>query len=58
MVNAVNEQGNYWVANNIIWGLLLIPIMALAEIVKKDCKENIDKNKLIQYFKTLHYFHI
>lgn len=51
MVNAVNEQGNYWVANNIIWGLLLIPIMALAEIVKKDCKEHIDRNKLTQYFK-------
>ncbi len=38
MVNAVKEQGNYWTANNIIWGLMLIPISALAEIIKKDCK--------------------
>lgn len=36
MVNQVAEQGNYWVANNIIWGLLLIPISALAEIIKKE----------------------
>lgn len=35
MVNAVAEQGNYWVANNFIWGLLLIPTMALAEIIKR-----------------------
>ena len=36
MVNAVTKQGNYWIANNIIWGLLLIPILALAEIIRKD----------------------
>ena len=23
MVNAVEEQGNYWTANNIIWGLII-----------------------------------
>lgn len=39
MVNMVSEQGNYWVANNFIWGWLLVPIMALSEIVKTDCKE-------------------
>ena len=38
MVNEVAEQGNYWVANNIVWGLMLIPISALAEIIKKDCR--------------------
>lgn len=38
MVNQVAEQGNYWVANNIIWGLLLIPISALAEIIKKELR--------------------
>lgn len=38
MVNQVAEQGNYWVANNIIWGLLLIPISALAEIIKKESR--------------------
>ncbi len=39
MVNMVSEQGNYWVANNFIWGWLLVPIMALSEIIKTDCKE-------------------
>ncbi len=39
MVNMVSEQGNYWVANNFIWGWLLIPATALSEIVKTDCKE-------------------
>ena len=37
MVNAVAEQGNYWVANNIIWGFMLLPMAALAEVIKKDC---------------------
>lgn len=36
MVNDVAEQGNYWVANNFIWGVLLVPILALAEIIKRE----------------------
>lgn len=36
MVNDVAEQGNYWVANNFIWGALLVPILALAEIIKRE----------------------
>ena len=40
MVNAVSESGNYWVANNFIWGWLLIPIMVITEIIKKN---NLDK---------------
>ncbi len=39
MVNAVSESGNYWAANNFIWGWLLIPAIALAEIIKRDCSE-------------------
>ncbi len=39
MVNMVSEQGNYWVANNFIWGWLLIPVSAMAEVIKTDCKE-------------------
>lgn len=49
MVNAAAEQGNYWTANNIIWGLLLIPILALAEIIKKDCKDKLTKEKMKHY---------
>lgn len=39
MVNMVSEQGNYWVANNFIWGWLLIPVSAMGEVIKSDCKE-------------------
>lgn len=38
MVNMVAEQGNYWIANNFIWGWLLIPVYALSEIIRRDCK--------------------
>lgn len=37
MVNVVNEQGTYWVANNFIWGWLLLPVTQLAELIKRDC---------------------
>lgn len=49
MVNAVSEQGNYWTANNIIWGLMLIPISALAEIIKKDCDSKLTIIKIRRY---------
>lgn len=49
MVNQAAEQGNYWVANNIIWGLLLIPISALAEIIKKECRGEETLRKIRDY---------
>ncbi|NBH83359.1 sodium transporter [bacterium C-53] len=49
MVNEVAEQGNYWVANNIIWGLMLIPISALAEIIKKECRSKLTLRKIKNY---------
>lgn len=49
MVNAAAEQGNYWIANNIIWGLMLIPVSALAEIIKKDCKDILTSKKILCY---------
>ena len=36
MVNAVHESGNYWVANNFIWGWLLVPVLSFAEVIKKN----------------------
>ncbi len=50
MVNAVSESGNYWVANNFIWGWLLIPITCLAEIIRKDAGANGYKLKQINYY--------
>ncbi len=44
MVNLVAEQGNYWLANSFIWNWLLLPALALADLVKKEIgesKENI-----------------
>ena len=49
MVNVVGEQGTYWVANNFIWGWLLLPVLQLGELIKKEIatdKENIRKNSL------------
>lgn len=36
MVNVVGEQGTYWVANNFIWGWLLLPIIQLGELIKAE----------------------
>lgn len=50
MVNFVAEQGNYWIANNFIWGWLLIPISALAEVIRSDCKEGYQNLKQCNYY--------
>ena len=50
MVNAVSESGNYWVANNFIWGWLLIPISCLSEIIRKDAGSNGYKLKQMNYY--------
>ena len=47
MVNVVGEQGTYWVANNFIWGWLLLPVLQLGELIKQEIatdKDNIRKN--------------
>lgn len=53
MVNVVGEQGTFWVANNFIWGWLLLPVLQLGELIKSDVgEEGIDavKNKSLSYF--------
>jgi Na+-driven multidrug efflux pump len=54
MINVVGEQGTFWVANNFIWGWLLLPVLQLGELVKRDCGE--DQNAIRD--KTLGYFAI
>ncbi len=39
MVNVVGEQGTFWVANSFIWGWLLMPVLQLGQLVKRDCGE-------------------
>ena len=49
MVNAVGEQGAYWVANNFIWGWLLLPVLQLGELIKQEVatdRESIRRNTL------------
>ena len=40
MINMVQEQGTFWVANNFIWGWLLLPILALGELIKRNTAES------------------
>ena len=47
MVNVVGEQGTYWVANNFIWGWLLLPVLQLGELIKQEVAadpENVRRN--------------
>lgn len=49
MVNVVGEQGTYWVANNFIWGWLLLPVIQLGELIKQEVatdKKSIQRNSL------------
>lgn len=52
MINVVNEQGTYWVANSFIWGWLLLPVNQLGELIKQETSTN---EKSIQN-NTLGYF--
>ena len=51
MVNMVNEQGTYWVANSFIWGWLLLPINQLGELIKQEVgtNEKAVKNNTVGY---------
>jgi Na+-driven multidrug efflux pump len=55
MVNVVGEQGTFWVANNFIWGWLLLPVLQLGELIKSDCGE--DGMKAVQK-KSFGYFNL
>ena len=47
MVNVVGEQGTYWVANNFIWGWLLLPVIQLGELIKEEVaqdRDNVERN--------------
>ena len=52
MVNMVGEQGTYWVANNFIWGWLLLPVLQLGELIKRETAtdEGAVKNNSLGYF--------
>ena len=36
MVNDVSQMGDYWLANNFIWGWLIVPVAALGDMLKRE----------------------
>ena len=53
MVNIVGEQGTFWIANSFIWGWLLLPVLQLGQLVKRDCGEygnDAIKQRTLGYF--------
>lgn len=49
MVNKVSESGNYWIANNFIWGWLLVPVTCMVEIIKKNDLKKLDIKNAWRY---------
>ena len=52
MINVVNEQGTFWIANTFIWSWMLLPVLTLGELIKKETSEGNDKiqNNTRSYF--------
>lgn len=49
MVNAVSESGNYWIANNFIWGWLLVPITCLTQVIQKNLLKSVTFHNVWKY---------
>ncbi len=52
MINVIAEQDTYWLANSFIWGWLLLPVLQLGELIKRNIGEDkaLDKSKIKAYF--------
>ena len=44
MVNRVEEQAAFWIANGFIWNWLLLPVLATGEIIKRNVGEDNKKS--------------
>ena len=53
LVNEVKEAGTFWVTNQFIWGWLLLPIMALGQLIRQDaaCCNGISSQKINAYMR-------
>jgi Na+-driven multidrug efflux pump len=40
LINQVQHAGTFWVANQFIWGWLLLPVLTLGQLVKQDAATN------------------
>lgn len=57
MVNLTHEQGNYWIANNFIWGFLLVPVLALSDLIKREASEDFNNmRKLMPSYIKISFF--
>lgn len=44
-MNELNDQSLYWMANTFIWSWLLLPVLALSEMLKQDIATNHSKKE-------------
>lgn len=53
LVNEVKEAGTFWVTNQFIWGWLLLPIMALGQLIRQDaaCTNGVSSQKINAYMR-------
>lgn len=53
LVNEVKEAGTFWVTNQFIWGWLLLPIMALGQLIRQDaaCTNGLSSQKINAYMR-------
>ncbi|ASM95447.1 MATE family Na+-driven efflux transporter [Vibrio vulnificus] len=53
LVNQVQQAGIFWVSNQFIWGWLLLPVMALGQLIKRDaaCSNGLSVERVNVYFK-------
>lgn len=49
MITSNDWQGFYWGANEVIWGMLLVPILALESLIQKDSEQGIETIRLTPY---------
>lgn len=53
MMNMVQESSTFWLANKFIWGWLLLPVIALGQLIKQDAasKGGVSQRRVISYLK-------
>lgn len=51
IINSIGKPGEFWLMMNFIWGWILLPILALGEIIKSESSKNYDID-LKKYFKV------
>ncbi|SET51545.1 MATE family Na+-driven efflux transporter [Thorsellia anophelis] len=53
IMNEIEQSGVFWLANNFIWGWLLLPILTLGQLIKQDSAINqgLSHNRIMNYIK-------